>query len=292
MVNVVEQVQIIAEFQAQRFEQLGDVEKIFLGGPEVFGWESFLGRLVEELVFGDSVSGGEARDPGLRADGEITQFFISSNFVGGLFDVSAVGMAIDEHAGPALAAEKVVDGSFQGFAFDVPESHVDGGDGGHGDRAATPVRAAIEVLPDVFRLEWVAADETRDEMIGQIRCYGQLAAVQRRVAETVNALIGRNLQGDEIPAGAGNQHLGIRDLHRDLLPMVAQSVPKVRDGAHQDSFGAWDCGPEKNQNQLANTTSFGLTLSRSGTIVSGISLATSRSPDVTAAATYNLRFTS
>ncbi len=88
--------------------------------------------------------------PDLRANGAIAHVSIFGDFVDGLFDVAAIGVAVDHDAGSALSAEKVVDGSVEGFAFDVPESDVDGADRGHGDGAATPVGAAIEVLPDVF----------------------------------------------------------------------------------------------------------------------------------------------
>jgi hypothetical protein len=83
---------------------------------------------------------------------------------------------------PRLAAEQVVDGGVERFALDVPQRDVYGGDGGHGDRATAPVRSAVEILPDVFDVEGVAADETGKHVLGKIRCDGEFAAVERGVA--------------------------------------------------------------------------------------------------------------
>ena len=87
--------------------------------------------------------------------------------VEGFFDVAAVGVGVDEDTLAALAAEQVVDGRVERFALDVPQRHVDGGDGGHRDRAAPPVGSAIEILPDVFDLERIAADEAGKHVLGR-----------------------------------------------------------------------------------------------------------------------------
>ncbi len=71
------------------------------------------------------------------------------------------------------------------FGLDVPQRHVDGGDRRHRDRAAPPVRAAIQELPDVFDLVRIAADEAGHDVIGQIAGDGQFATVQGCIADTV-----------------------------------------------------------------------------------------------------------
>ena len=167
VVNVVEQVKIVAEFQAQRFEQFGNMKEIFFGRPDIFRRQTFLGGLVVHLVAGDSVGRGQTGDTRLRAHCEVAHLFILCDLVSSFFDVATVGVTIDQNSRPALAAKQVVDGSLQGFAFDVPEGHVDGGDGGHGDGAAAPVGSAVEILPDVFDLKRIAADEAGDQVVRQ-----------------------------------------------------------------------------------------------------------------------------
>src|SRR5438105_4988352 len=88
--------------------------------------------------------------------------------IGSKLCVGAVGVGVDEAALAGLAAEEVVDGGVEGLALDVPEGDVDGGDGGHGDGAASPIGSAVEVLPDVFGLEGVAAYEAGEDVVLQV----------------------------------------------------------------------------------------------------------------------------
>src|SRR6185437_11467616 len=106
-----------------------------------------------------------------------------------------------------------VNRSLKSFALDVPQRHIHGGDGGHGHRTAPPVSAAIEVLPDVLGLEWVAADKAGGKVIREIRGDRQFAAVESGVTQAVNALVSVELQGNEIPPRTADQHLGFRNLH-------------------------------------------------------------------------------
>ena len=108
----------------------------------------------------------------MGADGEVAFGDVLLDGVEGFGDVGAVGVGVDEAALAGLAAEEVVDGGVEGLALDVPEGDVDGGDGGHGDGAAPPVGSAIEVLPDVFGLEGVAADEAGEDVVLQVGGYG------------------------------------------------------------------------------------------------------------------------
>jgi hypothetical protein len=54
-------------------------------------------------------------------------------------------------------------------------------------------------------------------MILQIRGDGQFAPVQGRIAQAVNACVGINLQGDEVPSGARDEYFGIGNLQTVLL---------------------------------------------------------------------------
>ena len=55
--------------------------------------------------------------------------------------------------------------------------------------------------------------EQRQHVIGQIAGDGQLAAVERRVAETVDAVLGLELQRDEVAPRAADDDLAAGDLH-------------------------------------------------------------------------------
>jgi len=67
--------------------------------------------------------------------------------------------------------------------------------------APSPVRAAVEILPDVFALEWIAPDQAGDKVVVKVRGHGEFPAVQRGVAEAVDALVCRDFQRNEISPG-------------------------------------------------------------------------------------------
>ena len=71
VVDVVEEMDVGAEFDAEFFEERGGEVEVAFGGPEGFGGEAALGGFVGLAGFGDSVAGGDAGDSGLGADGEV-----------------------------------------------------------------------------------------------------------------------------------------------------------------------------------------------------------------------------
>src|ERR1700722_835814 len=168
MVAVVEQVQIVAEGFADACEELGHVTKIGFSGPFVFRGQAAFGGLIFAGTFGDAVRGGEAGDTTLHANGLVAEVAMAGDVFEGVIDIFAGGVAVDEHAFTAFAAEQVIDGSVESLAFDVPKRDVDGGDGGHGDGAATPVSSTIKILPYIFGLRGIAADDAGDNMVVQI----------------------------------------------------------------------------------------------------------------------------
>src|SRR6185503_1500363 len=128
-----------------------------------------------------------------------------------------------ENAVAGFSAQQVVDGRVESLAFDIPEGDIDGGNRGHGDGAATPIGSAIEVLPDVFRLEGIATDEARDNVLGEVTRDGQFAAVEGPVAESVNALVGFDLQRDKIAARRSDVDASASNLHRfSALPRIRE----------------------------------------------------------------------
>src|SRR4029077_5568985 len=190
VMRVMEQVEVGTKFLAQAFEQAGDEIEVELGAPRIFSGRVFFGGLVKHFAAADAVGAGETGDAALRANGFVTELGILGDSRDGGIDVFAIGMAVDEDGVAGSAAEQLIDGNVEGFALDVPERSVDRGDRGHGDRAAAPVRAFVKVLPEVFDATGVAADEKRDDVIGQIAGDGKFAAVERGVTEAVDAVFG------------------------------------------------------------------------------------------------------
>ena len=169
--------------------------------------------------------------PDWARTGEIAHVEILADRVDRLGDVVAVRMAIDHDAGAALAAEELIERQAGGLRFDVPERCVDSSNRGHGHRAAPPVDALSEVVPRVLDLMRIAADQQWDDVIAKVGCDRQLSPVQRRVADTMDALVGHDLERDEVPARAGDDHFGVDDFHKRLLtrrrhpPTAARSRP-------------------------------------------------------------------
>src|SRR4029077_5168320 len=168
----------------------GDKIEVELGAPRIFSWRIFFGGLVVHFAAADAVGGGETGNAALRANGFVAELGVSGNGCDGGIDVFTIGVAVDEDGVARSTSEQLIDRNIEGFTLDVPKRGVDRGDGGHGYRAAAPVRALIEVLPSVFDAARVAADEKRNDVIGEIAGDGELAAVERGVTEAVDAVFG------------------------------------------------------------------------------------------------------
>ena len=85
-----------------------------------------------------------------------------------LRNVRAVRVRVDQASTAACTAKQVVNRRVQRLALDIPQSHVNCPDGGHGYRAAPPVSTAIEILPDVFDGRWVSANQAWDDVVLQV----------------------------------------------------------------------------------------------------------------------------
>ncbi len=159
------------------------------------------------------VDGADPLDPDLHPDRAIAEVQEAGDLVDHLGDGRAVGVPVHGDPVTAPAAEELVDGEAGGLALDVPERGVDGRDGRHGDRTATPVAALVEVLPGVLDAGRVPAHEERADVVGEVAGDGQLAAVESRVADAGDALVRGDLEGHEVAARGGHDDLGVDDLH-------------------------------------------------------------------------------
>lgn len=196
-----------------------------------------LGRLVRLVALGDAVGRFETGYTALRADGQVSAIDLAGNGINGLLDVHTVSMCVDHHALAALAPEQVIDRSIQRLALNVPKRHVNRAYRRHGYWPAPPVRAAIEILPDIFRVSGIAPDEAGDDVFAEIADHRKFAAVQRAVAESVDAFVGFYPERDEIASRRADIHGRVGDLHAEFLTWTelarcsrAARAPHRRDG--------------------------------------------------------------
>ncbi len=169
-----------------------------------------------------------ARDAALCTNGLVSERLMVGDRRDGVVQRLPVRVRVNEHPVARGATEQLIHRHVHGLAGNVPQRGVDGGNRRHGHRASPPVRALVEVLPGVFDPAGVAANQQRHEVIGKVAGDGQLASVQRRIAQAVNAVFGHQLQRHEVAAGATDDHLGVDDAHDS--PRAASGF-EVRDMA-------------------------------------------------------------
>jgi hypothetical protein len=127
----------------------------------------------------------------------------------------------------ALATQQFIERCVERPALDVPQRHVHCVDRTHGHRPLAPIRTAIKILPDVLGLKWVAANDARDDMIGEIACYGKLAAVQRAITQPVNAFVRKTLRVTKFLPGEQTKTLASL-----IFICVPRFFPLVRGSPH------------------------------------------------------------
>jgi glucuronate isomerase len=154
-----------------------------------------------------------SRNSGLKSNRLVPETDVTIELVERLFDRLPVRVTVDHDARTATAAEKLVKRHLRDFRFDVPERHVDGCDRRHRHRTSAPVRSAIKILPNVFDLMRIAADQARNHVFFEVRDDSELAAVESRVAETEDTFVGDEFQRHEIAVGARDDHPTFEDLH-------------------------------------------------------------------------------
>ena len=74
-------------------------------------------------------------------------------------------MGIDADRLAAAPAQEVPDGRTEPLALDIPQCHVNAGNGGHGHGAAPPVRTPVKVLPDCLYVARLTPDKQRDHVL-------------------------------------------------------------------------------------------------------------------------------
>jgi hypothetical protein len=164
-------------------------------------------------IAGDSVDGAETWDRGLDSDRLIALVEIGAHVIEQLRQVASGGVAVRHESGTGCAAEQLVQRHVRGLGLDVPERDIYRRDRRHGDRPATPVRAAVEKLPGVFNLVGIPPDQQRNDVITQVADDGEFSPVERGIAKTRETVIGRELEGHEVAVRARDDDLGGFNLH-------------------------------------------------------------------------------
>src|SRR5450759_1099702 len=254
MVCVVQERQGGAELCTHGLEDPRDVPEVGAGVPVLFERQGgSRGRLVVillpgNLVAADAVDPGQPRHAGLDTDGleAIVQEVVDR--CEERLDGSAGCVSVRERPTPAPAAEQLVHRQAGDLALDVPQRHVHGRDGRHRDRSAAPVRPAVQVLPGVFDVVRLAADQQRRDVVAQVGGDGELATVERGVAEPDYAVARRELQGDEVAPGAGDADVDLLDLHRATQVGTAT--------------WSWTCGTVRTPSPLRNSLTVSATMFR------------------------------
>src|SRR5439155_18244574 len=141
----------------------------------------------------------------------------------------------------ALAAEQVVERHARHLGLDIPQGDVDRGNGAQGDRPPAPIGSSVKKLPDILDPARILADQRGDDMVLQIGNHGQLAAVQSGVSDTVDTLVGHDLQGHEIAPWAGHNDFGVLNLH--ALALDADHLVCQAKLNWSDRFDAYDNPP-------------------------------------------------
>jgi len=96
---------------------------------------------------------------------------VAYNVFKGMVNVLSGGVTINHHAFAALAPEQVINRSIERLTFDIPQSYIHRGYCRHGNWATPPIGAAIKILPYVFGLKRIAANNTWNYMVGEITRY-------------------------------------------------------------------------------------------------------------------------
>ncbi len=116
-------------------------------------------------------------------------------------------MSVGQQTSARGSSEQLVQGHPGSLRLNIPQGYVYRRDRGHGDGATTPIGAAVEKLPGVLNFVGVDADQQRHDMLGEVSDNSEFAAVQSRIAEASNPVIGGELQRDKVAVGAGDDNV-------------------------------------------------------------------------------------
>ena len=216
VVHIVQQVQLRPGGGADFLKQLRRVAQVFFGGPIVLTGQVRIRWLVKHGATAHAVDLVQARHTALRAHRPVAHGLVAQHFVHRVGNVPPVCMAVDHDPRSALAPEQLVQRHASRLGLDVPQGGVHRRNCAHGDRPATPIGALVEVLPDVFNLPGIPADQTGDQVVIEVADHRQLAPIECGVANAAQTRIGFDFQGHEVASGTAHNNLGSSDFHGGL----------------------------------------------------------------------------
>ena len=217
LVDVVEKMQVGTDGSADMVEQLDCLAGVPIG--VVIGARE---RLAREALEVDLERQDLSPDPRpaavaahLAADGEDARLPVRQDRVEDLGRLASVGVPVDHRRLAALPAPEVVDRHPGDLALDVPERHVDAGDGVVEDRPGPPIRVDGHHVPQVLDVGGVAADEERREILVDRARHEGRSLGERRAAEAVETgLVRVDADDDEgDPFWRGQDGANAGDLH-------------------------------------------------------------------------------
>ena len=163
--RIVQQMRIGTNRLAHGLKQARRVTQIFFGAPIVLARQRAIGRFVHAAIATDTIDFIQPWNTALRTNGQVAHFFVTQDFVNCFGRIAPSGMCIRHDAGAAAPSQQLVKRLPCNFGFDVPKGCVHSRNSRHGDRATAPICALVQVLPNVFDLLWVAAYQTRNNVL-------------------------------------------------------------------------------------------------------------------------------
>ena len=145
-----------------------------------------------------------------------------------------------------LAAQQIVDRHAQRLALDIPQRHVDGGNGRGLNALSRKESAPVELLPDVLGVERALSDQQRFEVL-QGADHGQFPAGESRLTHAIDTLVRVDHEEEEVAMTAPDRKgFDIGDFH--ALSPVRTTKKRESDCMLVSSFqtfqitktGVWD----------------------------------------------------
>ncbi len=167
VVHVMQQMLVKAELVTNGIKQLRREIEVFFRGPQLLFRPLPFGRrfVGQPFPLGHTIGRFHPRYAALDANRFEAHLFMTRIIFQHIINGMAGGVTVNHHAFARRATQQLIQRHVGGFGFNIPQRHIDGGDSRHRDRAATPVSAFIEELPDIFDAVRITPHQLRAQMI-------------------------------------------------------------------------------------------------------------------------------
>src|SRR5215813_2760768 len=135
-------------------------------------------------------------------------------------DVPPIGISL--HAVATQSPQQAINRLANRLADDVPARHLNCADRRHDNRASAPVLVAIHPLPEIFDVEWIAADDMPSLQLVNCCFDGLLLTFQCGLAHARQPFIRFYADKDPVPPGrADNECFNLTDSHFSSEPHLS-----------------------------------------------------------------------